>query len=176
MASSNNNQQSDASSNTVTRSNRTDIGWKFCHTVIEGDTNVVQCNFCGKIMKGGITRAKEHLMRKPGNVSPCPSCPKEVKEELEAHVKNKKKKEIEANQAIQRVVQDIDISDEEEVLKELEAQTPSSASERKNVALKGPIDLYCRRPESAIAKNRKNKLKQTSIREACDKEATTRVH
>ncbi|KAL2334278.1 hypothetical protein Fmac_015491 [Flemingia macrophylla] len=42
--------------------------------------------------------------------------------------------------------------------------------------MKGPIDLFCKRPETAIARNKKEKLKQTNIREACDKEATARVH
>ncbi|XLT44090.1 hypothetical protein HN873_036694, partial [Arachis hypogaea] len=47
---------------------RIDPGWKYVSAVEEGNTNDTICNFCGKIMRGGITRAKEHLMIKPGNV------------------------------------------------------------------------------------------------------------
>ena len=166
--------QSQGSSNT----NRTDIGWKYCHAVTENDTNNVVCNYCSKVMKGGITRAKQHLMGKRGNVSACDKCPKEVREELWGYEKEKKKKDSEA---FKRVVLDDRDSDEEQAFDEgftaaLAAPIPSSASGRKKGTLKGPIDLHVRRPETAIAKNQKEKLRQASIREACDKEATARVH
>ena len=45
----------------------------------------------GKVTKGGITRAKEHLVAKPGNVAAYAKCPKEVREELWRCLKNKKK-------------------------------------------------------------------------------------
>ena len=88
--------QSQGSSNTTTarsniHSNRNDIGWKYCHAVTENDTNNVVCNYCSKVMKGGITRAKQHLMGKRGNVSACDKCPKEVREELWGYEKEKKK-------------------------------------------------------------------------------------
>ena len=51
------------------------------------------CNFYGKVTKGGITRAKEHLMAKPGNVATCAKCPKEVREKLWEYLKDKKKRE-----------------------------------------------------------------------------------
>jgi len=156
-------------------SNKTDIGWKYCSIVIEGDTNVVRCNFCDKVMKGGITKAKEHLTRTTGNFSSCPLCPKEVVEKLKAAMKAKKKKE---NVAIRQVVQDIANSDEEEEgFKELEAQSQTASSvAKKKAPVTGPIDLYSKRSESAIAKNRKEKLKQTSIKDACNKELTAKVH
>ena len=43
-------------------------------------------------------------------------------------------------------------------------------------ALEGPMDLFCRKPETAIAKRKKERLRQQNIREACDKEAVARVH
>jgi len=39
-------------------------------------------NYCGKIMKAGTRRPKEHLMEKRGNVAPCPKALKNVREEL----------------------------------------------------------------------------------------------
>ncbi|KAL2998119.1 hypothetical protein AAZX31_09G079400 [Glycine max] len=45
------------SSNAATRKNRTNPSWKYCHPLVEGDTNTVVCNYCGKITKGGTTRA-----------------------------------------------------------------------------------------------------------------------
>nr|KYP44384.1 hypothetical protein KK1_034110 [Cajanus cajan] len=165
--------QSQTSSNSV---KRTDIGWKHCHPTKENDTNETICNYCKKIMKGGITKAKQHLMGKKGNVAPCQSVPQEVKDELWALEKNKKMKESES---CQRVMEDVTLGSEDTLegdLRELEVET-LGANERKKVAMKkGPIDLFCKRPETAIAKNKKEKLKQISIRESCDKEATARVH
>ena len=34
--------------------------------------NVV-CKLCGKVVKGGITRFKEHIVHKTDNVAPCPN-------------------------------------------------------------------------------------------------------
>ena len=78
------------SCNTTTRKNRTDPGWKYCHPLVEGDTNIIVCNYCGKITKGGITRAKEHLVWKSGNVASCKKTPPNVVEELKGYMANKK--------------------------------------------------------------------------------------
>jgi len=48
----------------------------------ESNLNTTICNYCGKVMKGGVTRAKEHLMAKKGNVAACTKTPKNVREEL----------------------------------------------------------------------------------------------
>ncbi|XP_020203627.1 uncharacterized protein LOC109789148 [Cajanus cajan] len=165
--------QSQTSSNSL---KRTDIGWKHCHPTKDNDTNEIMCNYCKKIMKGGITRAKQHLMGKKGNVAPCQSVPEEVKDELWALEKNKKMKESES---CQRIMEDVTFGSEDYALegdlRELEVET-HGINERKKVATKkGPIDLFCKRPKTAIAKN-KEKLKQINIRDSCDKEATARVH
>lgn len=111
-------------------------------------------------MKGGITRAKQHLMGKKENVAPCQSVPKEVKDELWALEKNTKMKE---NESCQRIMKDVTLGSEdytlERDLRELEVET-LRANERKKVAMK----------------KGKEKLKQISIRKSCDKEATARIH
>ncbi|XLR32209.1 hypothetical protein S83_060109 [Arachis hypogaea] len=42
--------------------------------------------------------------------------------------------------------------------------------------MRGPIDLFVRRPETAIARNKREKLRQQNIKEVCNKEAVRRVH
>ena len=92
------NQSQGSSNTTIARSNvhpnRTNIGWKYCHLIAENDTNNIVCNYCSKVMKGGITRVKQHLIGKRGNVLTCDKYPKEVREELWAYEKDKKKKKI----------------------------------------------------------------------------------
>ncbi|XLU68050.1 hypothetical protein S245_027103 [Arachis hypogaea] len=64
------------------RATRIDPRWKYVSVVEEGNTNDTICNFFRKIMRGGITRAKEHLMIKPGNVVGYKMVPKDVIAEL----------------------------------------------------------------------------------------------
>jgi len=61
---------------------RSDTSWKHCHLMDESNLNTTICNYSGKVMKGGVTRAKEHLMIMKNNVVACTKTPKNVKEEL----------------------------------------------------------------------------------------------
>lgn len=70
-----------------------DIGWKFGKMVENNNRNKSQCIFCGKIMSGGITRLKEHLAHKKGQVSSCPSVSGEVRELMMKHLKDCSKKQ-----------------------------------------------------------------------------------
>jgi len=63
-------------------SHRSDPGWKYCHPMDESNLNTTICNYCGKVMKLGVTRAKGYLMAKKGNVVACTKTPKNVREEL----------------------------------------------------------------------------------------------
>ncbi|XLT91892.1 hypothetical protein HN873_013567, partial [Arachis hypogaea] len=72
------------------RSNRVDPGWKYINTVEKENTNNTVYSFCGKIMKGGIKRAQEHLMIKLGNVDGCKMVPKDVIAELWEYYHQKK--------------------------------------------------------------------------------------
>ncbi|XLR24488.1 hypothetical protein S83_052388 [Arachis hypogaea] len=42
--------------------------------------------------------------------------------------------------------------------------------------MRSPMDLFVRRPETAIARNKRDKLRQQNIKEACNKKAVRRVH
>ena len=47
-----------------------DIGWHFGN-LVRGQKGYVECKMCRRVLKGGITRLKEHLAHKSGNVAPC---------------------------------------------------------------------------------------------------------
>ena len=49
-----------------------DIGWHFGIPVPNTKGNA-SFKLCEKIVKGGITRFKEHIAHKTGNVAPCPN-------------------------------------------------------------------------------------------------------
>ncbi|KAG4940916.1 hypothetical protein JHK87_044787 [Glycine soja] len=73
---------SDAAIASATRKNKANSGWKYCHSPVEGDTNTIVYNFCGKITKGGITRAKQHLIGKSSNVAACKKTPPNVHQHI----------------------------------------------------------------------------------------------
>jgi len=63
-------------------SHGSDPSWKHCHLMDESNFNTIVGNYCGKVMKEGVTRAKEHLIAKKGNVIACTKTPKNKREEL----------------------------------------------------------------------------------------------
>lgn len=62
-----------------------DIGWQH-GKMVGGRRHHVQCNYCHRVIIGGITRFKKHLASKRGEVKGCEAAPKEVKEMIKAHV------------------------------------------------------------------------------------------
>ena len=52
--------------------------------------NTIVCNFCEKITKGGIIRAKQHLIGKSDNIVACKKTPPNVVEELKEYMTTKK--------------------------------------------------------------------------------------
>ncbi|KAL0922284.1 hypothetical protein M5K25_006256 [Dendrobium thyrsiflorum] len=70
---------------------RRDPYWKYSVQVDIGGAEktyvYLKCNFCDKVVKGGVTRMKEHLSGSHKNVAPCANVPDKVKEEISAYMK-----------------------------------------------------------------------------------------
>ncbi|KAL0923102.1 hypothetical protein M5K25_007147 [Dendrobium thyrsiflorum] len=70
---------------------RRDPSWKYSVQVDIGGAEktyvYLKCNFCDKVVKGGVTRMKEHLSGSHKNVAPCANVPDKVKEEISAYMK-----------------------------------------------------------------------------------------
>ncbi|XP_056854661.1 uncharacterized protein LOC108807688 [Raphanus sativus] len=63
-----------------------DPGWE--HGVAQDERKKkVKCNYCGKIVSGGINRFKQHLARIPGEVAPCKAAPEEVYAKIKENMK-----------------------------------------------------------------------------------------
>lgn len=163
--------------------NRPDPGWKYVVPKHDHDTNTTICLFCSKEMQGGITRAKEHLMGRTGNVKKCPLVSEAVSKELWEYFNRQKEKKVVDRT---RVPTDLDLASlgygESESEDELVAST-AQARRKTNIGTKnitkskkGPMDLFVRNPEDAIKKRKQENFKQANIRDSCDKETTSRVH
>ncbi|KAK5774996.1 hypothetical protein PVK06_042862 [Gossypium arboreum] len=70
-----------------------DIGWHFGTPMPNGKGNIV-CKLCGKVVKGGITRFKEHIAHKTGNVAPCPNVTGVIRESMMNVLKESNTKKI----------------------------------------------------------------------------------
>ncbi|KAJ8449976.1 hypothetical protein Cgig2_029338 [Carnegiea gigantea] len=97
-----------------------DVGWHF-GTAVDGNKKQVWCKFCGKIIKGGITRLKQHLTHKTGDVASCPEVSAEVKRDMNKllqEFKEKKKDNVrrtrDLEQEIARSINRIDVDEEDD--------------------------------------------------------------
>ncbi|KAK4431154.1 Factor of DNA methylation 2 [Sesamum alatum] len=73
-----------------------DVGWDHA-TPVGGNKKVLRCNYCAKIIHGGITRMKQHIARTKGNVETCPAAPQEVSKALRKHLNRQMKERTIAN-------------------------------------------------------------------------------
>ncbi|CAM8993091.1 unnamed protein product [Rhodiola kirilowii] len=63
-----------------------DPGWE--HGVAQDERKKkVKCNYCEKIVSGGINRFKQHIARIPGEVAPCKNAPEEVYMKIKDNMK-----------------------------------------------------------------------------------------
>ncbi|KAL5147672.1 Trafficking protein particle complex subunit 3 [Glycine soja] len=167
----------------ATRKNKADPGWKYCHSLVEGDTNTIVCNFCGKITKGGITRAKQHLIGKSGNVAACKKTPPNVVEELKEYMATKKSGTTYSTSGSGNManIRDFEFgepigcdgSEEDEFADSCNA---AASAKTKCGTKKGPMDKFCKNPENAINRRKMEMLRQMNIRESMDKNEVLKVH
>ncbi|KAL6990191.1 hypothetical protein U1Q18_052600 [Sarracenia purpurea var. burkii] len=97
-----------------------DPGWE--HGVAQDERKKkVKCNYCEKIVSGGINRFKQHLARIPGEVAPCKNAPEEVylkiKENMKWHRTGRRHRRPDAKE-ISAFYMHSDNEDEEEELEE----------------------------------------------------------
>ncbi|XP_050205098.1 uncharacterized protein LOC126655136 isoform X2 [Mercurialis annua] len=63
-----------------------DPGWE--HGVAQDERKKkVKCNYCEKVVSGGINRFKQHIARIPGEVAPCKNAPEEVYLKIKENMK-----------------------------------------------------------------------------------------
>ncbi|KAG6748346.1 hypothetical protein POTOM_048263 [Populus tomentosa] len=76
-----------------------DPGWEHCVAQDEKKKRV-KCNYCEKIISGGINRFKQHLARIPGEVAYCDKAPEEVyhriKENMKWHRTGRRNRKLES--------------------------------------------------------------------------------
>lgn len=138
-----------------------DPGWE--HGVAQDDRKKkVKCNYCDKIVSGGINRFKQHLARIPGEVASCKRAPEEVylkiKENMKWHRSGKRPKRpedrefsslsLESNDEDEEDEQDEDFSDRIRINKENLSFSNGGLVKEQRSTFKAPIS------ESPVKKSR----------------------
>ncbi|XP_062116420.1 uncharacterized protein LOC133830460 [Humulus lupulus] len=99
-----------------------DPGWEHCVAQDERKKKV-KCNYCEKIVSGGINRFKQHLARIPGEVAPCKHAPDEVyvkmKDNMKWHRTGRKQRRADVKE-ISSFYAESDSDDEEDESEEVD--------------------------------------------------------
>ncbi|GAB2286270.1 hypothetical protein Dimus_039755 [Dionaea muscipula] len=90
------------SSNRATSSKK-DPAWEHMTCVNPNSTNDLKCNWCGKVTKGGIFRAKQHLAGGYRNARGCPDCPEHVRNDIRDYMSKKEAERKEGEMQSQRL-------------------------------------------------------------------------
>lgn len=156
-----------------TKGLRKDPAWKYAHQANPHDRNAFTCNFCGKISKGGVCRAKQHIVGGYRNVDACKNCPTHVKEEIKEYIA-KKKQEKEQTKLVpnfdEAVFEDDDHGDEDvvEIGHDGKRVMTSSGSKSSNVTFqfkrKKPRHLSSG-PEILFKHRKDGKMEQKTLNE-----------
>ncbi|XP_020082516.1 uncharacterized protein LOC109706122 [Ananas comosus] len=161
-----------------------DPAWKYVSLADNKVKNDLTCNFCGKVTRGGIYRAKQHIVGGFRNAKACGTCPPHVREEIKDFM-TKKVAEKQQNEFMPDFedVDHFDDNEEEDDVAELSAKGKriqskssgcsigSSKSAHKKPRQKGPMDLYFTPNAEKVIQDRKDgKMKQATINEVCRKE------
>lgn len=148
-----------------------DPAWEHVYLANPNDKNAVTCKYCQKVSKGGIYRAKQHLVGGYRNVIRCPTCPAHVREEIKAFMEGKKqlKDQINLIPELDEFVGIGDDEDEDDVVEvtskkrssvdgsQRASNNPSKVVGRKPPKQKGPIDFYYTPDPEVVVQNRKGK-------------------
>ncbi|RWR76250.1 hypothetical protein CKAN_00468400 [Cinnamomum micranthum f. kanehirae] len=160
---------------------RKDPAWQYAHLENPQNINRFKCNFCGKISNGGVYRVKQHLAGGFRNITACPKCPAEVREEIREYMTKKKKEKEEmnmlphfdelANAYEEDEEDDVEVIERgkrplahgSEVSSARGSTTISTVSKTKKPKQKGPIDVFFTPNPDVVVQNRKAQGKQTRI-------------
>ncbi|GLU05172.1 hypothetical protein SLE2022_222860 [Rubroshorea leprosula] len=119
----------------------TDPGWQ--HGVAQDERKKkVKCNYCEKIVSGGINRFKQHLARIPGEVAPCKNAPEEVylkiKENMKWHRSGKRHKRPDDKEISALSLESNDDDEEEEDVQEEDVMGRTS-KEKLSISNRGRV-------------------------------------
>ncbi|XP_050222259.1 uncharacterized protein LOC126672352 [Mercurialis annua] len=156
----------------TTSKGRKDPAWNYSRMAYPPRTNDLVCNFCSRIIKGGVYRMKYHFIGGDTMVTPCLKCPPPVRQEIQEYMGRKAASSVSAN--IVPDLEDLGYGNDEQNLDEVDASKGSKGASNKSAALgktpkqKGPLNVYFALTPDQISKKAKTS-KQTTINNACKK-------
>lgn len=157
---------------------RVDSGWKYVRQTNMVNKNDMICNFCKKVTKGGIYRAKQHIVGGFRNTKACLKCPSHVRTEIQDFMEKKMSAGNAEKQAFPDFA-DIDTFGEDEEMDDngmkITGCGPSGVSKKPRT--KGPMDIFFAPniEKNLQKKGQQKQMKQSTINETCKKELRGRA-
>jgi hypothetical protein len=151
--------------------NSDDVGWQYGTLVDPNNKDKVRCKLCGKEMRGGIYRLKQHVAHDGKNVT---KCPEKTPLTLEARVKCKKALDEAKRKREEKTVRELELREEVNVSRvgaESDEVTCIGSSEPHKL---GPIDKWTRAIDPKATKA--DSLQQQRLNKELWKERTHEVH
>lgn len=165
---------------------RTDPAWKYHHLLDPANTNKMKCNFCNKVTNGGVSRAKKHLVGGYRDVTACPKCPADVKEEIRVYMGNKKS--LKEQMQMMPDIDDYGFDEDDDDVVEIatargRGKSVATGSSQGSVSKpwpkkpkrKGPIDVYFTPDADVVVQNRKGKQPTIDANDPYKKELRDRA-
>ncbi|XP_028236675.1 uncharacterized protein LOC114415996 [Glycine soja] len=129
---------------------------------------------------GGITRPKERLIEKSGNVAACKKTPPNAVEELKEYMVNKKSGTTYNSSGSGNMANIRDFEFGEPIgcdgSEDEFADSCNATAKTKCGTKKGAMDKFCKNPKNAINRRKMEMLRQMNIRESMDKNEVLKVH
>lgn len=152
-----------------------DPGWE--HGVAQDQKKKkVKCNYCGKVVSGGINRFKQHLARIQGEVAPCKDAPEDVylkmKENMKWHRTGRRQKWLDAKDILASYMQsnseDEVNEQEEDALHQMSGDRMMIGDKRQRKDLKTAFNAMspCSGFEQSLKKSR---FDSASVKTSCSR-------
>ncbi|XP_026398659.1 uncharacterized protein LOC113294481 [Papaver somniferum] len=148
-------------SETTAPDHKKDIAWEWGERKDPTRRNTLTCKLCGKIVSGGITRFKYHILSRVGEVRGCPSATSDIIAKLREVeiIKNKQKVHMDQIDLMYATVDfNGESGDDEDIgVEEVEADVvaPSKRKSKGASNVRGPIEKFMKTDYS--------KVKQTTL-------------
>ncbi|OMO61529.1 putative Zinc finger, BED-type, partial [Corchorus olitorius] len=126
-----------------------DFGWKWGEAV-DGQRSRVRCTFCDRVITGGITRFKEHLAAKKGNVAPCDQVSSHVRKEVAKQLKTFKETKVTKQKARDELEERIRLGDDGDYEANSDEDDYAGMSEAVYESLRSQADWEERQRQKAL--------------------------
>ncbi|XP_057504011.1 uncharacterized protein LOC130787631 [Actinidia eriantha] len=142
--------------------------WKYYYMIDPAKRDKLKCNFCGKVISGGGFQMKQHYVRGFRNLTICPRCPSEIREEMQNYMAKKQSDKEQMHMMPDFDEMDNELEDDEDDIVRTNRHGKSIQSSQsfifvlpklKKPKTKGPMDTFFTPNPDVVVQNREKQIK-----------------